>query len=136
MIAPEHDHEHSTAATHWPETCFTAVDNQEAIINPTIGTHPAEHGDMGARQQLSGTRRACLSTKGALLSLLSAVPASMAACVPLKGSKACSAWQSSSVSTTDDHVVGLLYVCPALLRRQWFLVGLVARLPTILTVFA
>ncbi|SPQ20107.1 eefa9606-5d67-4d23-a96d-fe40a87be0b0 [Thermothielavioides terrestris] len=31
----------------------------------------------------------------------------MAACVPLKGSKACSAWQSSSVSTTDDHVVGL-----------------------------
>ncbi|KAK4041721.1 hypothetical protein C8A01DRAFT_14544 [Parachaetomium inaequale] len=31
----------------------------------------------------------------------------MAACLPLKGSKACSAFQASSVSTTDSHVVGL-----------------------------
>lgn len=55
----------------------------------------------------SGARRARVNTRGFLLALLSAPPAAMATCLPLKGSKACSAFQSSSVSTTDSHVVGL-----------------------------
>jgi hypothetical protein len=59
---------------------------------------------------LSKRGRANFSAKGALLSLIATAPGAMGACLPLKGSKACSAFQSSSVSTTDDHVVGLLYV--------------------------
>ncbi|KAL0472436.1 SH3 domain-containing protein [Neurospora intermedia] len=43
------------------------------------------------------------STK-ALLTFLSAIPAAMAQCVPLKGSTACSAFQVSSISTDEDLV--------------------------------
>lgn len=49
------------------------------------------------------------SVRTLLLSLISASPAAMAACIPLKGSTTCSAFQSASVST-DSFVVGLLYV--------------------------
>ncbi|KAK3938788.1 hypothetical protein QBC46DRAFT_159967 [Diplogelasinospora grovesii] len=46
------------------------------------------------------------STRAVLLSLLSTSPTAMAACISLQGSKTCSAFQSSSVST-DSFVVGL-----------------------------
>ena len=49
------------------------------------------------------------STRAVLLSLISASPGAMAACVSLQGSKACNAFQSASVST-DGFLVGLLYV--------------------------
>jgi len=69
--------------------------------------------NMGAPigRQSSGRRREFRrpSTKGVLLSLLSVSPAAMAACIPLQGSTACSAFQSASVST-DSYLVGLLYV--------------------------
>ncbi len=65
-----------------------------------------------AGQRQHGRRRARMNTKGVLLALLSTPPAAMATCLSLKGSKACSAFQSSSVSTTDSYVVGLLYVNP------------------------
>lgn len=58
-----------------------------------------------------GRRRARFSTKGVLFSLLTTAPrATMAACLSLRGSKACSAFQSASVSTTEKHIVDPLYV--------------------------
>ncbi|KAK0722075.1 hypothetical protein B0T26DRAFT_644415 [Lasiosphaeria miniovina] len=50
--------------------------------------------------------RAFPTTRGVLLSLLSASPTAMAACISLKGSKTCSAFESSSVST-DSFLIGL-----------------------------
>ncbi|KAL2133313.1 hypothetical protein VTI74DRAFT_2543 [Chaetomium olivicolor] len=61
---------------------------------------------MAERKRLT-RKRAPLSIKGIALSLLSTAPSAMAACLPLTGSKACSAFQSSSVSTTDGHLLGL-----------------------------
>ncbi|KAI2637107.1 hypothetical protein GGS26DRAFT_471177 [Hypomontagnella submonticulosa] len=60
----------------------------------------------GSRGRAS--RRAGWTTKAALLSILSAVPGSMAQdrCIPLAGSTACSAFQSASVSTSR-YVTGL-----------------------------
>ncbi|KAK1750971.1 hypothetical protein QBC47DRAFT_89999 [Echria macrotheca] len=59
-------------------------------------------------RRTSGRRRGPRrpGSKAILLSLLSTSPAAMAACIPLRGSKACNAFQSASVST-DPFVVGL-----------------------------
>ncbi|KAL2260758.1 hypothetical protein VTK26DRAFT_5150 [Humicola hyalothermophila] len=52
-------------------------------------------------------RPTLLNASGLLFALLSAPSSAMAACLSLRGSKACSAFQSSSVSTTDEHLLGL-----------------------------
>jgi hypothetical protein len=72
-------------------------------------------------QRRPNERRAPLNTRAVLLALLSTPSAVMAQCLPLQGSTACSAFQSSSVSTTDSHVVGLLYVKQDIPRYEGWL---------------
>jgi hypothetical protein len=76
-------------------------------MNWAVGQKRTGDGEMGTSSQLPGKRHARLNTKAVLLSLLSTPQAAMAACLSLQGSKACSAFQSSSVSTTDEHLTGL-----------------------------
>lgn len=52
------------------------------------------------------------SLKSVVLASLSAAPVAMADCISLQGSKTCSAFESSSIST-DSFLVGLLYVLSA-----------------------
>ncbi len=111
MIHTEADHEHSTAVTTPPPGIYLdSMDPRDTPIDSTVvGNRPADAETSTAQRGLGG-RRPRVNTRGILLALLSAPPAAMATCLSLKGSKACSAFQASSVSTTDAHVVGLLYV--------------------------
>ncbi|KAK4155032.1 hypothetical protein C8A00DRAFT_32211 [Chaetomidium leptoderma] len=107
MVKLEDDHEYDIAVTQPPATGLKTLDDQEATVDSVIGEKPAKDAEMIAGKRRSGSMRARLGIRGIVLALLSTAPAAMAACLPLKGSQACSAFQASSVSTTDDHVVGL-----------------------------
>ncbi|KAK4236247.1 hypothetical protein C8A03DRAFT_45717 [Achaetomium macrosporum] len=107
MIAPADEHEYSSTVTLSAGSSFRTIGDREAPINSTIRQKRAGDGEMRTSSQFPGKRRARLSSKAVLLSLLSTPQAGMAACLSLQGSKACSAFQSSSVSTTDEHLTGL-----------------------------
>lgn len=112
-IGSEDDHEYGTAVTQPPSDCFKSAGERGARIDPVLGKNPAGDDEMTATSRRPfGRRRTRLSTRGLLLSLMTAPPTAMAACLSLQGSTACSAFQSSSVSTTDNYLVGLLYVKP------------------------
>ncbi len=113
MIQPEDNYENGIAVTQPRRSSIKLVDNyDEAPIDLEAGEEPAEDATMTTGQRKSGGRRARVNTRAVLLALLSAPPAAMATCLQLKGSKACSAFQSASVTTTDSYVLGLLYVNP------------------------
>lgn len=107
MIKPEDDHEHGTAVTQ-PD--HQTIKDQGAPVRLAIGGRSTVEVGMIIGRGRPRERRAPLNTRAILLTLLSTPSAVMAQCLSLQGSKACSAFQSSSVSTTDSHVVGLLYV--------------------------
>jgi len=113
MIRPEDSHEFSTVVTYQTTANPTKPTGvREPLLSiANGGDRPTLEVDAAIGRQSTGRRRGFRppSTKAILASLLSASPAAMAACVPLQGSKACSAFQSSSVST-DSFLVGLLYV--------------------------
>jgi len=67
---------------------------------------------VGGHQRGAGRtqRSSGINPRTALLSLLAAAPLAMAqSCIPLAGSRQCSAFQSSSISV-DSTLVGFLYV--------------------------
>jgi hypothetical protein len=108
MIKSVDDHERGTTVTR-PDR--QTVNDQGVPIGSEIGGRPAGEEGMIISQGRPKERRAPLNTRAVLLALLSTTPSAvMAQCLSLQGSTACSAFQSSSVSTTDSHVVGLLYV--------------------------
>jgi hypothetical protein len=108
MIKPADDHELGTTVTQPNQQ---TVNDQGMQIGSAIGGRPTGEEGMIISQGRPKERRAPLNTRAVFLALLSTTPSAvMAQCLPLQGSTACSAFQSSSVSTTDSHVVGLLYV--------------------------
>lgn len=107
-IGHDDDHEYGTAVTQLPSNRLMSPGKQESPIDPVLGEKIAGVDEMvPTSQRPVGRRRARRSTGFSLLSLVMAAPTAMAACLSLKGSKACSAFQSSSVSTTDNYLVGL-----------------------------
>lgn len=111
MIGLKGNHEYGSAVRQEPSECLGTAFG-EAPIDAVRGERPPGKAETAIGQIPSGRRRTGhrLGTKRILLSLLSTAPSAMAACVSLQGSTACPAFQSSSVSTTDEHLVGLLYV--------------------------
>ncbi|KAJ4300183.1 hypothetical protein N0V88_002852 [Collariella sp. IMI 366227] len=106
MRASENDYERDTSVKQHPANYCEAA--RHRVMKPVFKDESVE--DLEAMVTSRGSvrrKRAPLSIKGVAISLLSTAPSAMAACLPLKGSKACTAFQSSSVSTTDGHVLGL-----------------------------
>ncbi len=112
MIGPEHSHDLAITLTQHLPLATAAPDGEQHAPCRASSTLIPRSSDlkrtMGRSPGRSSTR-AQPSVRTALLSLISASPAAMAACIPLKGSTTCPAFQSASVST-DNFVVGLLYV--------------------------
>lgn len=114
MIGPGHSHDLAITLTQQLPLAVAAPDGERhapCLASTTID--PEASAPKSTMSRSSGRSRAAAQpgVRTILLSLLSASPAAMAAsaCIPLKGSTACPAFQSASVST-DPFVVGLLYV--------------------------
>lgn len=112
MIVPEHSHDLATTLTQHLPLATAAPDGEQnasrRASSPIIQQSPDRKHTMG-RSPGRNSAAARPSVRTIFLSLVSASPAAMAACIPLKGSTTCPAFQSASVST-DSFVVGLLYV--------------------------
>jgi hypothetical protein len=114
MIGPEHSHDLAIALTQHLPQAIAAPDGERHAPPPcrASSTIIPRSSDPEHRMGRSPGRSSAAihpSVRTILLSLISASPAAMAACIPLKGSTTCPAFQSASVST-DSFVVGLLYV--------------------------
>jgi hypothetical protein len=98
---------YTIAVSHGSAVCSRAGRTLFVAAGSTLGEEATPKAKMTSTAKLR-RRSSRLGAKGALLALLSAPPTAMAACLSLQGSKACAAFQSSSVSTNDSHLVGLL----------------------------
>jgi hypothetical protein len=83
--------------------------DQDTPVDSEMCSSAVEETTTGMSRRWRKRNSSSLSRRGLLLALLSA-PSAMAQCLPLKGSQACSAWQSSSVATKEGRAVELLYV--------------------------
>lgn len=114
MVEPERGHDFAAAvrrqARRVPENQDANLDMGSMPLSCSQQSSPSGFTPSSSPKRSRPTNQ--LNIRTLLLSLLSASPTAMAACIPLQGSAACSAFQSASVST-DPAVVGLLYVTPA-----------------------
>ena len=111
MIGPEHSHDPAITLTRHLPRATAAADGERHVRCRASSTTVAPETSTRESTMKPSPRRsratARPSARTLLLSLISASPAAMAACIPLQGSTACPAFQSASVST-DPFVVGLL----------------------------
>lgn len=113
MLRPEYDDDFVTTVRHLHQTETSDVVVSEARMSPK-GHHnsqqlPATERPIGRKPSRRSRNMARTSLKSVVLASLSAAPVAMADCISLQGSKTCSAFESSSIST-DSFLVGLLYV--------------------------
>ncbi|KAK4110005.1 hypothetical protein N656DRAFT_791530 [Canariomyces notabilis] len=107
MRGLENDHEYGRTVTQQTENRSRTISGHWSLSDAAIGERLAGDEGMTSPQVLSGRRPTSrLRTREILFFLLSTAPSTMAACISLRGSKTCSAFNSSSVSTTDSHLVG------------------------------
>ncbi|KAK4651633.1 hypothetical protein QC762_601840 [Podospora pseudocomata] len=107
MIASQDNHDNFAKVTPQPGNCCDITSDASAE-RPT-GHHRGGEEEITMSGQPAWRRRghSLASTKTVLLSLLSASPTAMAACISLQGSKACPAWQSASITTSNGRLNGI-----------------------------
>ncbi|KAB5572569.1 hypothetical protein GE09DRAFT_955957 [Coniochaeta sp. 2T2.1] len=109
MIGPQHSHELAITLNQQIPLAIAAPDGKQRAplrASSAIARHNSPSTTTMPRSKGRSRATAQPSVKTALLSLISASPAAMAACISLQGSKLCPAFESASVST-DSFVVGL-----------------------------
>jgi hypothetical protein len=137
MIGPEHSHDLAIPVKQRLPLATAALHGEQHSPRPASSASARLSSTPKVSMRAPSSRRSATaqpSVKSILLSLISASPAAMAACVPLKGSTTCPAFQSASVST-DSFMVGLLYVCiflghqrsPEDAFRVWMMLWLLLR---------
>ena len=112
MIRPEHRHELAITLNQEFPLAIAAPDGKQPAplrSSPAIARHSSLTTTTMPRSKGRSRATAQPSIRTALLSLMSASPVAMAACISLRGSNMCPAFEAASVST-DSFVVGLLYV--------------------------
>ncbi|KAK3688360.1 hypothetical protein B0T22DRAFT_151214 [Podospora appendiculata] len=123
MIAPEQHHELEAPVTeqyrtnHLPSAGARDSTTRDSTARSRLPS--AMEMSIGRRSSKRKTGRGQTSTKAILLSLLSTSSTATAACISLQGSKACPAFQSSSVSTSN-FLVGLYSFLGQVTDRQSF----------------
>ena len=112
MIGPEHSHDLAITLKSQPALAIAAPAGERHSpqrVSSAIALQPPTPRNPTSRSSRRSSAMSQPSVRTVLLSLISASPAAMAACISLEGSTACSAFQSASIST-DSFVLGLLYV--------------------------
>ncbi|KAK4187108.1 hypothetical protein QBC35DRAFT_385612 [Podospora australis] len=110
MIVAVDSYDLSATVTQHPITPPDRTTRADAPTDSVMTERTTGGGNMVTdRRHVSGrrSRRLRPSTKAVLYTLLSTSPTAMAACISLQGSKACPAFQSSSVSTSNSFLTGI-----------------------------
>ena len=115
MTRPGQDHESkAVSVTQQPPTLTTesGLASDPTMVGHTIPDPPAIDRDESPARRKTSRRKPAqefTTTRSLLLSLLAAPVAMARDCVPLTGSRSCSAFQSASISG-DSFMIGLLCV--------------------------